>query len=443
MPRPYYSYFFIFVGIPKTETMKRYFLMLLLLPCVGLAQINFSDYFTNNSLRIDFELAGNANQELVLLQELSKEPYWAGNPNYLIDHKNMGDYRICMKSLQNELLFSKGFNSLFREWQTIEEAQSLNRSFHHAMQLPFPIDSVTISIESRQKKGNFRTLLQWTVNPEDYLISQEQTSTYEIDTIAYAGNSAKYLDLVFIAEAYSKEQLPKFQKDVKRFKNWIFSVTPFSDYLDKVNIYAILSPSKDNHPDIPGEHIYNQTLLSSSFYTFNSPRYLTVRDTKKMYDIAAQVPYDHVYVIVNTDVYGGAGFYNTYTSCASDCRNAEEIASHELGHGLVGLADEYYNNGDEISYYYKLAKEPWEPNITTLVDFGKKWKHLVSDTIPIPTPRIDMYKDTVGAFEGGAYQSKGIYSPMQDCKMKSNNTKVFCPACQEAVQSVIDTYINK
>lgn len=423
--------------------MRVYFLLLLFLSSASFAQIKFTDYFTEQSLRIDFELAGNAKQEFVLLQEMKKEPYWGGNPKTLIDENNLGDYRICVKSLQNKLLFVKGFNSLLREWQTITEATKLNRSFYHSIQLPYPKDSVNITIESRQKDGNFQTLLEWDVNPTNYLISQEKVPNYEVDTVSFVGNSRKYLDLVFIAEGYTQAELSKFKKDVRRFREWIFGVVPFSEYRNKVNIYAILSPSKDSHPDVPGDNIYNKTLLNSSFYTFDSPRYLTIRDTKKMYDIAAQVPYDHIYVLVNTDIYGGAGFYNTYTSCASDCEFAEEIASHELGHGLIGLADEYYNNGDEIGYFYDLDKEPWEPNITTLVDFENKWKHLVLAETPIPTPRTPQYNSIVGAFEGAAYQSKGIYAPMPDCKMKSNNIKTFCPACQEAIRKVINTYIDR
>ncbi|WP_165806844.1 M64 family metallopeptidase [Balneicella halophila] len=422
--------------------MKRLLLLFLLTPLVALSQNNFEKHFTENSLRIDFELAGNADEEFAILQSMKQEPHWGGNQQALIPKYNMGDYRITIKNLDEEILYSKGFNSLFREWQTISEAQKINRSFHHAIQLPYPRDSVIVSINSRQKDGKFQTLLKWEVNPKDYLITQDKTPHYPIDTLSYAGNSSDYLDLVFIAEAYTKDELTKFQKDVQRFKQWIFSVAPFTKYKNNVNIYAILAPSQDSGPDVPGDSIYQNTLLNASFYTFNSPRYLTIRDTKKMYDIAAQVPYDHVYVIVNTEIYGGAGFYNTYTSCASDCRNAEEIASHELCHGLIGLADEYYTNGDEINYYYNLDIEPWEPNITTLIDFSKKWKHLVNKDIPIPTPRIPKYEDELGAFEGGAYQSKGIYSPMQDCKMKTNNTNELCPACQEAVHKIMQTYIN-
>lgn len=423
--------------------MKNYLFLVFLLPIFCVAQVDFNKYFLNKSLRIDFELAGNAKEEYALLQSMRQEPYWGGNPKNLIAKYSMGDYQIIVKTLQGKLLYSKGFNSLFREWRTINEAENINKSFHHSIQLPYPKDSVVVAINSRQRDGSFKKMLEWKVNPQNHLISRERVEKYPVDTIKYAGKSSDFLDIVFIAEGYTQEQLPKFQKDVRRFEQWIFSVKPFSDYREKVNIYAVLAPSEDSGPDVPGEGVYQKTLLNSSFYTFDSPRYLTVKNTKKMYDVAAVVPYDHVYVLVNTNIYGGAGFYNTYTSCASDCFNAEEIASHELGHGLIGLADEYYDNTqDEVNYFYTLDIEPWEPNISTLVNFKKKWKHLVDKKTPIPTPRTPKYENVTGAFEGGSYQSKGIFSPAQDCKMKSNNTKKLCPACQEAVHKVIKTYVE-
>ncbi len=423
--------------------MKSYFFTLLLLPFLSFGQVNFNDYFSDKALRIDVELAGTATKEMVLLKDMKQEPYWAGNPHYLVPKSQNGDYRITMKTPEGKLLYAKGFNSLFREWQTTPEAKKHSRGFYHALQLPFPKTPTVVSIDSRQKNGSFVSLFEKTIAPDDYHIYKEETTNYKVDTVSYAGVANKHLDLVFIAEGYTQEELPKFQKDVRRFQQWIFSVVPYSEYKDKVNIYAILSPSEHSGPDIPGENVYHNTLLNSSFYTFNSPRYLTVRDTKKMWDIAAQVPYDHVYVIVNTNTYGGAGFYNTYTSCASDCRKAEEIASHELGHGLIGLADEYFYTTDEAGYYYDLDIEPWERNITTLVDFDKKWKHLVKKGTPIPTPHEEKYLNTIGAFKRDASKSKGICTPMQDCKMKSNNTNKFCPACKEIVRKVMDTYVTE
>lgn len=420
----------------------RFFIVLFLLPFSINAQIDFKNNFLNKSLRIDFSIGGNNDNEIAFLKNLREEKFWGGNHNHLIDTRNSGDYRIRVFTLSDRLIYSKGFNSLFREWQTTDEAKKLNKSFYHAMQIPFPKREVRVNIDSRQKNGEFKTILDWNINPEDYLIEKGVPYNYKIDTVRYSGTSDKRLDLVFVAEGYTDKEMYKFREDVRRFEKYIFEVKPFSEFRYKTNIYAILSPSEDSKPDVPGKGVYNNTILNSSFYTFNSPRYLTIKDTEKMFDIASLVPYDHVYVIVNTDIYGGAGFYNFYTSCASDSKYSEEIASHELGHGLIGLADEYYGNNDEISYYYTLDKEPWEANITTLVDFKSKWEKRVDAKTPIPTPRSNNYKNIVGAFEGGAYQSKGVYSPMLDCKMKSNNTKILCPACQDATRNVIKEYLE-
>ena len=89
---------------------------------------------------------------------------------------------------------------------------------------------------------------------------------------------------------------------------------------------------------------------------------------------------------------------------------------------------------------YNLKVEPWEPNITTLVNFQNKWKDLVEKQTPIPTPRTDKYKNKVGAFEGGGYLTKGMYSPVQDCRMKSIGSNDFCPVCSRAIERMIKFY---
>ena len=161
---------------------------------------------------------------------------------------------------------------------------------------------------------------------------------------------------------------------------------------------------------------------------------------KSVYDAASVAPYDHIYVLVNTERYGGGGFYNFLSVCTSDNSLTKEVFVHEFGHGFAGLGDEYYTSNVAYEDFYNLETEPWEPNITTLVDFDKKWKSILKETTPIPTPRKEKYKDDVGVFEGGGYMSKGIYSPVMDCRMKSNNADGFCPVCQEAIRRVIQFY---
>ncbi|MDY3451888.1 M64 family metallopeptidase [Riemerella anatipestifer] len=147
-----------------------------------------------------------------------------------------------------------------------------------------------------------------------------------------------------------------------------------------------------------------------------------------------------MFVIVNTPRYGGGGFYNVINLVSADNYLSEKVFVHEFGHGFAGLGDEYYNNSGGTTDLYNLKIEPWEPNLTTLVDFGKKWKHKVNKNTPIPTPRTELYKNSIGVFEGGGYTPKGIYSPVQDCRMKSNTPENFCPVCTDALLETILFY---
>ena len=89
-------------------------------------------------------------------------------------------------------------------------------------------------------------------------------------------------------------------------------------------------------------------------------------------------------------------------------------------HGFAGLADEYYTSRVAYVEYYPLDVEPWEPNITTMVNFDSKWKNLIARSVPVPTPNNKVYIGVTGLFEGGGYSAKGIFRPSFDCRMKSN-----------------------
>jgi hypothetical protein len=68
---------------------------------------------------------------------------------------------------------------------------------------------------------------------------------------------------------------------------------------------------------------------------------------------------------------------------------------------------------------------------------------MLDEGVVTPTPRTKEYEGQVGLFEGGGYMSKGIYSPVQDCKMKSNNKDEFCPVCQKACERMIKFTIGE
>jgi hypothetical protein len=422
--------------------MKLKFLFLtLVIPFLTYSQVDFNKYFRNESMRFDFLLGGNSNEEKVYPEQIKKEPYWAGSKKNLADPFNYGNYRFRIFDVKSDsLLFSKGFSTLFEEWQSTAEAKEVDKTFYQTAIFPFPKRKFRLEIDSRQRDGNFKNIYKTETNPDNYFILNETLEKLETFVILNSGKPENKVDIVILAEGYTAEEMEKFKEDAKRVTQYLFEEEPFKSEKEKFNVSAVLTPSLESGTDIPGENIYKNTRFNSTFYTFDVSRYLTTSDMKNILDAAAVVPYDHIYVLVNSDRYGGGGFYNFLSVCTADNSLTKEVFVHEFGHGFAGLGDEYYNS--EVAYedFYNLKVEPWEPNITTLVDFGSKWKSMVDESVEIPTPRSAKYNNTIGVFEGGGYMSKGIYSPFIDCRMKSNNAKGFCPVCAESIKKVIQYY---
>lgn len=401
---------------------------------------NFNTYFEPKALRIDVTVFGNHNTTVAGVAQLKEEPLYGGSKKNLI-FPNFGNFRIQLIDVVNgSLLYSKGFNSLYEEWQATELAKENMREFYFTFQVPFPKIPVNFVLQKRNQNHEFETLLTKKIEPDNYFILKEKIVAYPVKQLLSNGDSAHKVDLVIIPEGYTTSEMEKFYADAERMINYMFTIPPFSKHKDKFNINAIGAASLESGTDIPGKHVYKNTLLNSTFYTFDTERYLTTTDMKTVSDIAANVPYDQIYVLVNTPKYGGGGFYNFINLTSVDNDLSAKVFVHEFGHGFVGLADEYYTSETAFDSFYDLKAEPWEPNITTLVNFDQKWKNMLSKSVPIPTPRTQEYENTVGIFEGGGYVSKGIYSPAQDCRMKSNIPDGFCPVCSRAIEKIIAFY---
>ena len=398
----------------------------------------YDHFFTDDVFRFDYLLSGNHSSASVFPCEIKKEKLWSGSHNALIDNLNLGTYRFeVFDQNSGELIFSKGFSPLFQEWQSTPEAKQTSRAFYQVIRFPFPREKITLKIEKRDYNGQFTGIYSLNIDPGNYFIINENTSKIPVEKIYYSGEYTHKIDIAILAEGYTSNEMEKFVADAKRLTDSLFAVAPFFQMKTYFNVYALKTVSYESGTDIPGEHIYRNTLFNSTFYTFDISRYLTTTDMKTVHDMAADVPYDHLIILVNSSRYGGGGFYNFINVCTADNKFSSNVFIHEFGHGFGGLADEYYESEVAFEDYYNLKVEPWEPNLTTLVNFDSKWKDMVDVTTPIPTPRGDKYVTTIGAFEGGGYSSKGIYCPMEDCRMKSNRTAYFCPVCQRAIKAVI------
>lgn len=407
------------------------------------AQNNFDKYFTDKVLRFDFMLAGNRKTTLVYPVGMKEEPFWAGSNTSLVNPFNLGNFKYELFDVKgNTLIYSRSFSTLFQEWQTTDEAKSVDRSFYEVATMPYPKDSVRFILSERERNGLFSKLYETIIDPASYIIRRENPVKVEITKIYSSGDPHTSVDLAFIAEGYKADEMGKFREDVKKMADILFAEAPFSDYKNKFNIWAVESISQDSGTDIPGENIYANTALNSSFYTFNIDRYLTTQDIKSVNDFAAVVPHDNIIVLINSTKYGGGGVYNYYSGTTTGNQLSPKVFIHEFGHGFAGLGDEYYSSAVAYDEFYPLNVEPWEPNLTTMVNFESKWKKMIGKDTPLPTPSEEKYNNVTGLFEGGGYSAKGVFRPEMDCRMKSNGSKGYCSVCRNAIKEMIEFYIK-
>jgi len=399
----------------------------------------FLRFFEDKTLRLDYYHCGDAGSEQFFFDELIQEPFWAGSKTKLIDSFSYGNQLVEVRtSSSNELIYSRGFSTLFSEWQTTPEAKITSCCYPEGLIIPFPKEKVVVSISSRNKEGVLEKKFEYTVDPKSYFIKKEQEKLPVFDVV-HSGDPAIKVDIVLLAEGYTANQEKLFRDDCRKFAEGFFKYSPYAENNDKFNIRGVWSPSNDAGPDIPGKDIWNKTRLNGSYYTFDSERYLMIKDFQEIRDVAGNAPYDYIYILANTEKYGGGAVYNFYgISAAHHADEAAKIYIHEFGHLFGALGDEYVG-GVEYSEFYPTTVEPWEPNLTTLVDFDKKWKNMLPEGTEIPTRSKDRNAEKLGVYEGGGYVSKGVYRPWINCLMNNLHTiDVFCPVCKKSIQELID-----
>jgi hypothetical protein len=262
--------------------------------------------------------------------------------------------------------------------------------------------------------------------------------------IVQNGDPAHCIDVAIVAEGYTEGEMEQFYADAQTAAESLFDHAPFSELRDRFNIVAVAAPSRDSGVSVPRLNDWRETAFGAHFSTFYSDRYLTTTNIQALHDALAGIPYEHIIVLANTEEYGGGGIYNFYTLTAAHHKMFRPVVVHEFGHSFGGLTDEYYYEDDVILASYPTDVEPWEPNITSLVDFDAKWADMVAPKTAIPT-RPDTVRGRVrmpevGAYEGGGYFAKGIYRPSYDCRMRTNQCARFCPVCERSLRRLIEFY---
>jgi hypothetical protein len=449
----------------------------------------YERFFTNKTMRVDYFHTGSKGQETFSLDEVIEEGEWPGSNVNLIDTLNLGEYLVRVFDVQtNLLIYSRGFSSIFNEWQTTDEALAgVYRTFSESARLPFPKHQIQFTIARRDKRMEFHELWSFRIDPNEPLQVNKEVRTYPfaVNRIMGNGKPTEKVDILILGDGYSKTDMGKFRKDAARMNGTMFNTEPFKSRKSDFNVWTIDVESAESGIDIPDKGVWKNNKLGTRYSTFGLARYVLTTHNKVLRDIAAAAPYDYICILVNDSRYGGGGIFNLYaTTYTGEKVKGQEwqmdyMYVHEFGHSFVGLGDEYYGSTVAYNDFYLPGVEPWEPNVTALVDKSKlKWSALVSSGTPIPTPwdkskydsletvrgKLDRlaadyydrrepifkmqreilsdarYVGKVGAFEGAGYAAKGLYRPSADCRMFSLSLVEFDPVCSAAITRMIDFY---
>ncbi len=454
------------------------------------------------TMRLDYYHTGNSAQETFSVDRVVIEPLpWPGDMNKTTDDTNLGKYFFEVRDKNtSRVLYSRGFASIYGEWETTDEAKKAMRTFSESLRFPAPTAPVEIVLKKRDTKNGWRNVWSTAIDPNDIFIDRSKTTApSRLIPIQKMGDPATKVDFLIIGDGYTARELAKFQTDARRLIEVLFATSPFKEHRREFNVWGLCPPASQSGISRPSTGIYRDSPVGATYDAFGSERYVLTFDNKALRKVAQFAPYEFIEILANNRTYGGGGIFNLYSTVAADNGFANYVFVHEFGHHFAGLADEYYTSS--VAYAPATERvEPWEPNATALhsIDPSQpgiagmsgdlrvmlKWKDLVLPDTPIPTPwnneafekysreiqkrRTQLRKDKrpesemealfhgelqyeqamfarekyagrVGAFEGAIYESKGYYRPEVDCIMFSR-TNHFCAVCRRAIERVIDLY---
>jgi len=467
------------------------------------AAADFDRYFVDQTMRVDFYHIGNAKEELVTLDQVYIQGVWAGSRKNLLDDFDGGRYFVKVYDpASGKLIFSRGFDAYFGEYQTTDAAlKGIKRTYHESALIPCPKKTIRFTVEARDRQYVFHPLFSTEIDPAALTILKKTAGAgVKVFELLKSGDPQRKVDVAFIAEGYTVKEEAKLRADLDRFVQVFFKQEPYKSLRDRFNLYGVWQPSDESGCDEPGHGSFKNTAVNATFDSLGSERYVLTEDNKSLRDIAAHVPYDALFIMINHKRYGGGGIYNLYCTFTVDNQWYEYLFLHEFGHSFAGLADEYYTSDVAYNDFYPKGLEPREPNITALLDpKALKWKAAASPGIALPTPwekdefdRNDLayqkvrreinakiaqmkrsgapaaevakveeeserksreqaewvdrflakskFAGRIGAFEGAGYAAQGLYRPAVDCLMFTKGAKPFCKVCEEAVRRRIRFY---
>lgn len=398
---------------------------------------NYDAVFADSTLRVDYILGGNPARPGISFYGMSKSAGWSGRQHDLSRLPLKGNGRLTITDAVNsDTVFVTSFSTLYNEWLTLGD--TVPTAFEHTVLAPLPKKAANIELTINDGRGQPLACHRTIYDPAQKNVRRRKPSPYTYNVLHDGAYTGTRINVAILPEGFTAGEMERFDSLARVTVANILKHKPFAEYADRFTFRAVHVPSADSGVSVPRLADWRETAFGSHFSTFDSDRYLTSPKVFAIHDALSGIPAEHIIILANVDEYGGGGIYNSYTLTTTGHKDFGPVVVHEFGHSMGGLADEYFYDQDVMTDTYPQDIEPWEQNITTLVDFTGKWGDILPEGTPVPTPESEASKYPAGVYEGGGYSSRGIYRPAVDCRMRTNTAAGFCPGCVLALRRLIE-----
>lgn len=202
------------------------------------------------------------------------------------------------------------------------------------------------------------------VQPQDTTntaVSQNDTTqntTFPVHVIHKAGNDKENFVIVIMGDGYTAEEQDKFLRDAAEKARGMLTWSPYKEYSDRINIYAVQAVSNES-----GISEYGGKSVDTYFHVaaYGKALGFTSGGTDKAKALRAELEESYldaganvgtIHVLCNSEGSFGASQNSLFSFSANSEDNQNgTVMAHEIAHSIGGLGDEYerYTNKPNTS----------------------------------------------------------------------------------------------
>ena len=94
-----------------------------------------------------------------------------------IDPTDYGKYFFEVRDAKTKrVLYSRGFASVYGEWETTDEANKIKRTFSESLRFPAPDAPVEIVLRKRDAKNKWHEAWKFSIDPKDMFVDRSKPS---------------------------------------------------------------------------------------------------------------------------------------------------------------------------------------------------------------------------------------------------------------------------